>query len=78
MNMEIIEKKRRAEKLAMIKSCAKALYLVGNLEQMFVYLDALVDDKWITEYEESDIAEAVSFVDGDVTWDTIKELRNRF
>lgn len=78
MNMEIIEKKRRADKLAMIKSCAKALNLIGNIEQMFLYLDTLVDAEWINEDEETQIACAISKECKDITWGEIRELREKF
>lgn len=64
--------------MAMIKSCAKALYLVGNLEQMFIYLDKLVDDEWISEEQETEIANAISSECADMAWGDIREIRRQF
>ena len=63
---------------AMIKKCAKALYLVGNLEHMFVYLDALYDGGWITVEESEKLVESISKECAPITCGEIEKLRGMF
>ena len=78
MNMEMIAKKEKLNEMAMYKSCAKALYLVGNLEQMVIYLESLVDAERITEDEEREIEKSVSSECADMAWGDIREIRRQF
>jgi len=60
------------------KKCAKALYLIGNLEQMFVYLDNLVEYGLLTEEEENQMAEEITNECALITMAELKELRSKF
>lgn len=61
-----------------IRKCAKALYLVGGLLQMDVYLSGLCEDGQITEEEEYSITEDISRECASITVGELEELRKKF
>lgn len=60
------------------KKCAKALYLIGSLAQMYVYLDALVEMGAMSEEQENRLVDEIITECGPITMGEIRELRNRF
>lgn len=61
-----------------IKRCAKALYLVGNLEHMCIYLDALVEGGWLTAEEQEQMITDISHECADITCGELEKLRIQF
>ena len=64
--------------LKQIKQCAKALYLVGNLEHMCIYLDALTEGGWLTAEEEDKLMTEISTECAGITVGEIEQIRNKF
>lgn len=62
MNREFEELCIKVNKMRNIKRCAKALYLVSNegIADMFIYLDTMVENEYITEEEEDKIVDEIS------------------
>ena len=65
-------------KLTKIRKCAKALYLIGNLEHMSVYLDSLHDGGWITGEELERLETEITDECATVTMAELKDLRSKF
>lgn len=62
MSREFEELCIKVNKMRNIKRCAKALYLVSNegIADMFIYLDTMVENEYITEEEEDKIVDEIS------------------
>lgn len=64
---------------ATIKKCAKALYLLGSLEHMMVYLDAMVEANiWLEQREADAITDQILAECAPITMGEINKLRAQF
>lgn len=66
------------QEMKTIHKCASALYLVGDLNQAWIYLDALVENGTITNAQSFEIMDKVIASDENFTYGEIQELRAKF
>ena len=68
-------KLEQMKKVKEIETNASALYLVGGLQQMMIYLDALVDRGDLTEAQADEMAERIGERYADTQTDKIEAIR---
>lgn len=78
MTNELREKLDKANLMSRYKKCCKALCLVGDIHDAYLYLCAIEDSGTITGEEADKIMEQVEKELADVTYKEIKEIRSKF